>query len=82
MKRYQIIYADLLEKLWYCLGDYLCRHKKHHWNYRYCSRCGIDIFIFQAIERRILGFSKKWYDGEWRAGDGEDWLSIPDSLET
>ncbi len=51
-KKYQIIYVDLLEKLWYCLGDYLCRHKKHHWHYRYCSRCGIDIFIFQAIERR------------------------------
>jgi len=51
MKKYQIIYADLVERLWYWLGDYLCRQKRHHWNYRYRSRCGIDIFTFQAIKR-------------------------------
>jgi len=50
MKKYQIIYADILERLWYWVGDYLCRQKRHHWNYRYCSRCGMDVYDFVSNE--------------------------------
>ena len=39
---------NILESLWYWLGDYLCRHDKHHWNYKYCSRCGMDVYDFVA----------------------------------
>jgi len=63
MKKYQIIYGDSLERLWYRLGDYLCRHKRHHWNYRYCSRCGMDVFDFVKKEidesNKYYGFSSK-----------------------
>jgi len=41
---------NILERLWYRLGDYLCRHNSHHWDYRYCSRCGMDVYDFVGKE--------------------------------